>query len=89
MEKMDAVPAIAGGKPVRDTKIFYGHQYLDEADYQAVLDVLKSDYLTCGSGNWRKSCAVSQERSMLFPSATERRPCMWPVLRRVWGLGMR
>ena len=48
MEKMDAVPAIAGGKPVRDTKIFYGHQYLDEADYQAVLDVLKSDYRTCG-----------------------------------------
>lgn len=41
-------PAIAGGTPVRDTKIFYGHQCLDEADYQAVLDVLKSDYLTCG-----------------------------------------
>lgn len=41
-------PAIAGGNPVRDTKIYYGHQYLDEADYQAVLDVLKSDYLTCG-----------------------------------------
>lgn len=41
-------PAILGGTPVRDTKIFYGHQYLDEADYQAVLDVLKSDYLTCG-----------------------------------------
>lgn len=41
-------PAAAGGRPVRDTKIYYGHQYLDEADYQAVLDVLKSDYLTCG-----------------------------------------
>ncbi len=41
-------PAIAGGIPVRNTKISYGHQYLDEADYQAVLDVLKSDYLTCG-----------------------------------------
>ncbi len=41
-------PAIEGGKPVRDKKIYYGHQYLDEADYQAVLDVLKSDYLTCG-----------------------------------------
>lgn len=41
-------PAAAGGMPVRNTKIFYGHQYLDEADYQAVLDVLKSDYLTCG-----------------------------------------
>ncbi len=41
-------PAAAGGRPVRDTKIYYGHQYLDEADYQAVLEVLKSDYLTCG-----------------------------------------
>lgn len=41
-------PAVCGGKPVRDTKIFYGHQYLDQADYDAVLEVLKSDYLTCG-----------------------------------------
>lgn len=41
-------PAICGGTPVRDTKIFYGHQYLDQADYDAVLSVLKSDYLTCG-----------------------------------------
>ncbi|MBQ2257787.1 MAG: UDP-4-amino-4,6-dideoxy-N-acetyl-beta-L-altrosamine transaminase [Lachnospiraceae bacterium] len=41
-------PAIAGGTPVRDTKLFYGHQYIDEADIQAVTEVLKSDYLTCG-----------------------------------------
>lgn len=41
-------PAICGGTPVRDTKIFYGHQYIDEADIQAVTEVLKSDYLTCG-----------------------------------------
>jgi len=41
-------PAICGGTPVREEKIFYGHQYLDEADYEAVLAVLKSDYLTCG-----------------------------------------
>lgn len=41
-------PAICGGTPVRGTKIFYGHQYIDEADIQAVVDVLKSDYLTCG-----------------------------------------
>ena len=41
-------PAICGGTPVRDTKIFYGHQYLDQADYDAVINVLKSDYLTCG-----------------------------------------
>ena len=42
------IPAIEGGKPVREKKIYYGHQYLDQADYDAVLDVLKSDYLTCG-----------------------------------------
>ncbi len=41
-------PAIAGGKPVRDTKLFYGHQYIDDADVKAVTDVLVSDYLTCG-----------------------------------------
>ncbi len=41
-------PAICGGNPIRDTKIFYGHQYIDDADIQAVVDVLKSDYLTCG-----------------------------------------
>lgn len=41
-------PAIEGGTPVRNTKIFYGHQYIDDADIQAVVDVLKSDYLTCG-----------------------------------------
>lgn len=41
-------PAICGGTPVRDTKLFYGHQYIDDADIQAVVDVLKSDYLTCG-----------------------------------------
>ena len=38
-------PAICGGTPVRDTKIFYGHQYLDQADYDAVLDVLKRSFL--------------------------------------------
>ena len=40
--------AIHGGKPVREQKIFYGHQYLDEADIQAVVDVLRGDFLTCG-----------------------------------------
>ena len=41
-------PAIEGGKPVREKKIYYGHQYLDDSDYEAVVEVLKSDYLTCG-----------------------------------------
>ena len=41
-------PAIEGGTPVRDTKIYYGHQYIDEADVQAVVDVLRNHDLTCG-----------------------------------------
>lgn len=41
-------PAIAGGNPVRDTKLFYGHQFVDKADVKAVEEVLTSDYLTCG-----------------------------------------
>ena len=44
MEKL----AVFGGKPVRDTKIFYGHQCIDEDDIKAVADVLRSDYVTCG-----------------------------------------
>ncbi len=44
MEKL----AIDGGTPVRETKLFYGHQYIDEADIRAVTEVLKSDFLTCG-----------------------------------------
>ena len=44
MEKL----AIHGGEPVFRTKIGYGHQYIDEVDIQAVVDVLKSDFLTCG-----------------------------------------
>lgn len=41
-------PAIEGGRPVRETPIYYGHQYIDEADIQAVTEVLRSDFLTCG-----------------------------------------
>lgn len=40
--------AIEGGTPVRKNKIFYGHQWIDEDDIQAVVDVLRDDYLTCG-----------------------------------------
>lgn len=40
--------AINGGKPVREKPIYYGHQYIDEKDIQAVVNVLKSDFLTCG-----------------------------------------
>lgn len=40
--------AIFGGEPSLGKKIGYGHQYIDESDIQAVVDVLKGDFLTCG-----------------------------------------
>lgn len=40
--------AICGGNPVRDKKIYYGGQYIDEEDINAVVTTLTSDYITCG-----------------------------------------
>ena len=40
--------AIFGGTPVRETPISYGKQFIDEDDIQAVVEALKSDYLTGG-----------------------------------------
>jgi perosamine synthetase len=42
------IPAILGGDPVRKTWIPYGRQYIDEADIQAVSEVLRSEFLTTG-----------------------------------------
>lgn len=44
MEKL----AIKGGYPVRSGKIYYGRQWIDDDDVQAVAEVLKSDFITCG-----------------------------------------
>jgi len=40
--------AIDGGEPVRKNLLPYGHQWIDEADIQAVAEVLRSDWLTTG-----------------------------------------
>ena len=40
--------AIHGGTPVRETLLPYGRQSLDEDDIQAVVEVLRSDWLTTG-----------------------------------------
>ncbi len=42
------IPAICGGSPVRSKKLYYSHQDVNDKDIQAVVDVLKSDYLTTG-----------------------------------------
>ncbi len=41
--------AIHGGNPIRGKPIFYGRHLVDEEDIQAVVNVLKSDYITMGS----------------------------------------
>lgn len=72
---MSAIPskleilAIDGGRPVRETLLPYGRQSLDEQDIQAVVEVLRSDWLTTGPkvgefeerfAAWvRAKCAVS------------------------------
>jgi perosamine synthetase len=40
--------AIDGGSPVRASLLPYGHQWLDEEDISAVVEVLRSDWLTTG-----------------------------------------
>ncbi|HOM31708.1 MAG TPA: UDP-4-amino-4,6-dideoxy-N-acetyl-beta-L-altrosamine transaminase [Acetomicrobium flavidum] len=40
--------AVEGGSPVRNTLLSYGHQYIDEDDIKAVVEVLRSDWLTTG-----------------------------------------
>lgn len=44
MEKL----AIKGGYPVRGGKIYYGRQWIDEDDINAVVETLRSDFITCG-----------------------------------------
>jgi len=40
--------AINGGKPVRETLLPYGRQLIEESDIEAVVGVLRSDWLTTG-----------------------------------------
>lgn len=67
-------PAVAGGTPVREKKLYYSHQYIDEADIAAVVDVLKSDYLTTGphiASCEKKLCEVTGARyAVLCASGT-------------------
>lgn len=44
MEKL----AIDGGMPVRNEKLYYGRQWVDEDDVKAVADTLQSAFITCG-----------------------------------------
>jgi perosamine synthetase len=46
----DALPAVAGGTPLRSRPLPYGRHQLDEADVAAVVESLRSGTLTGGAG---------------------------------------
>ncbi len=68
------VLAIYGGSPVRKTLLPYGRQSIDENDIQAVVDVLRSDWLTTGPkvGEFEEAFAawVGAKHAVSFSSGT-------------------
>jgi perosamine synthetase len=66
--------AIHGGKPVREKLLPYGRQSLDNADIEAVVEVLKSDWLTTGPkvGEFEERFAawVGAKHAVSFSSGT-------------------
>jgi len=66
--------AILGGSPVRETLLPYGRQSIDDADIQAVVDVLRSDWLTTGPkvGEFEEAFAarVGVGHAVTFSSGT-------------------
>jgi perosamine synthetase len=69
-----AALAIDGGKPVRETLLPYGRQSIDEADIEAAVDVLRSDWLTTGPrvGEFEEAFAayVEAKHAVSFSSGT-------------------
>lgn len=61
MEKL----AIFGGTPVRETPIAYGKQCVEQDDIDAVVETLRSDFITCGpkvDALEEKLCEVTRAR---------------------------
>jgi perosamine synthetase len=66
--------AIDGGSPVRSTLLPYGRQSIDESDIQAVVETLRSDWLTTGPkvGEFEEALAswVGAKYAISFSSGT-------------------
>jgi perosamine synthetase len=66
--------AIHGGTPVRQNLLPYGRQSLDESDIEAVVEVLKSDWLTTGPevGEFEELFAawIGAQHAVSFSSGT-------------------
>jgi len=68
------VLAIHGGQPIRTTLLPYGQQSIDESDIAAVVEVLRSDWLTTGPkvGEFEEAVAafVGAKYAVSFSSGT-------------------
>jgi perosamine synthetase len=66
--------ALNGGSPVRASLLPYGHQSIEEEDIEAVVDVLRSDWLTTGPkvGEFEEAFAVrvGSKHAVSFTSGT-------------------
>lgn len=66
--------AINGGKPARETLLPYGHQSIDEDDIRAVVETLRSDWITTGPkvAEFERAFAdrVGSEYAVSFSSGT-------------------
>lgn len=63
--------AIFGGVPVRENPVSYGKQFIDDDDIQAVVEALKSDYLTGGpriEELERKLCEITKAKYVVAVS---------------------
>ena len=72
---------LTAGRPVRRTLLPYGRQSIDEADIAAVVEVLRSDWLTTGPKVAEFERAVGRRRGrarVAWPSATGPPPCTRP-----------
>src|SRR5882762_6979489 len=74
MPKNQEVLAVNGGSPVRKTLLPYGRQCIGEDDIQAVVQVLRSDWLTTGPkvGEFEEAFAawVGARHAVSFSSGT-------------------
>lgn len=83
--------AVFGGKPVREKPIFYGRQYIDQEDVEAVTKVLTADVITSGPqvSDLEKHLCEITHANMQWQYATERQPCIWRLWPLVLAKGMR
>ncbi len=52
--------AVHGGYPVRSSALYYGRQWIGEEDIRAVVDVLHSDFITCGPKVDELECTLEE-----------------------------